>query len=84
MREYCRLSVDFGSQTKTIGILPEGVSMLIIENIPDWMNDLHIRVANIPPKMNLLGKYSGETVTVTKAANQPDKTGRSVTNILVF
>ena len=61
-----------------------GCVRVIIENIPDWMNDLHIRIANIPQKMNLLGKYSGETVTVTKAANQPDKTGHSVTNILVF
>ncbi len=61
-----------------------GCVRVIIENIPDWMNDLNIRVANIPSKMNLLGKYSGEAVTVTKAASQPDGNGRSVTDILVY
>lgn len=61
-----------------------GCVRVIIENIPDWMNDLHIRVSNIPPKMNLLGKYSGEAVTVSKAADKPDENGRSATDMLVF
>lgn len=61
-----------------------GCVKVIIENIPDWMNDLQIRVSDIPSKMNLLGKYSGETVTVSKDAGLPDATGRSVTNMLVF
>lgn len=61
-----------------------GCLRVIVENIPDWMNDLHIRVSDIPSKMNILGKYSGETVTVTKAAEQPDESGRSVTDLLVF
>lgn len=61
-----------------------GCLRVIIENIPAWMDDLHILVSNIPPKMNLLGKYSGETVTVAKAASLPDANGRSVTGMLVF
>lgn len=61
-----------------------GCIRVIIENIPDWMNDLNILIASVPSKMNLLGKYSGESVTVAKAANPPDGNRRSVTNLLVY
>lgn len=61
-----------------------GCVRVIIENIPDWMNNLNIHLSAIPSKMNLLGKYSGEGVTVVKEAIVADENRRSVTNVLVY
>lgn len=61
-----------------------GCIRVIIENIPSWMNNLHIQLSGIPEKMNLSGTYSGDRVTLDKAANPPDASGRSTTDLLVF
>lgn len=76
-----------GNETETVVFESErkvGLVRVIVENVPDWMSDLGIHISGIPPKMNLLGKYSGEGVAVEKAAGIPDGSGRSETNVLIY
>lgn len=56
---------------------------VIIEQIPEWLNDLKINVSNIPQKMNLTGRFQGN-YTVSKAITPPDENGVSETDLLLF
>ena len=60
-----------------------GMLKVIIENIPEWLNDLQINLSGIPQKMNLEGEYTGK-YTITKKISPPDKNGISETSILLF
>lgn len=60
-----------------------GMLKVIIENIPEWLTDLKINLANVPQKMSLTGEFNGD-YTVIKDITLPDEKGTSETNILVF
>lgn len=61
-----------------------GCVRVIIENVPEWMSDIRVRISAVPPKMSLSGKYPGEGIVVEKTAALPDAGQRSVTNVLVY
>lgn len=54
-----------------------------VENVPDGVSDLVLHVGSVPQKMNLLGEYSQETQTLTKAMEIPVN-GVSATRLLTF
>ena len=81
-----QVEVVEGGENKAIFELNRKVGMLrvIIENVPEWLNDLQINLANLPTKMSLSGKYSTEKYTVSTPISLPDQNGLSSTDLLVF
>lgn len=80
-----RFQVTAHQNNHTVFNLERKVGMLriIIGNIPEWLDDLEIRLTHAPTKMNLLGEYSTEDYTIVKKITPPTN-GTSTTTLLLF
>ena len=81
----CTMNVEAeGANTFTFDLERKvGQLLVVIHNFPEDLEDLQIKVNNIPKSISLTGKYDSGTHTVTASAS-PAIDGVSTTQLLVF
>lgn len=80
-----QIKVTNGAENHFIFDLERKVAqiLIVIHNMPEWLQDLQVKINNIPRTLSLTGEYNTSTHTVTCPVSLPNN-GISRTTLLVF